>query len=80
MVKLHCDNQGCILNLKNPVNSKYTKHIAVHFHYAREAIKKGQVDVCHVESALNTADILTKPLVPLVFARLVEGLGLFPLS
>ena len=80
MVKLHCDNQGCILNLKNPVNSKYTKHIAVQFHYAREAIKKGQVDVRHVDSASNTADILTKPLVPPVFRRHVEGLGVLPVS
>jgi hypothetical protein len=49
-VKIHCDNQGCIANLKNPVYSKYTKHIAVQFHFAREAIKKGQVDVKYVES------------------------------
>ncbi len=26
-VTLHCDNERCVVNLKNPVNSKYTKHM-----------------------------------------------------
>ncbi len=26
-VTLHCDNEVCLAKLKNPVNSKYTKHI-----------------------------------------------------
>jgi hypothetical protein len=75
-VNLYCDNQGCIANLKNPVNSKYTKHIAVQFHYAREEIKKGQVNIKYVESAKNVADILTKPLVLPVFRPHVVTLGL----
>jgi hypothetical protein len=79
-VKIHCDNQGCIANLKNPVYSKYTKHIAVQFHFAREAIKKGQVDVRYVESAKNHADMMTKPLVGPVFKKHVQAINLLPLS
>ena len=79
-VKLYCDNQGCIQNLKNPVYSKYTKHIAVQFHFAREAIKLGQVDIKYVESAKNQADMMTKPLVGPVFKRHVQSIGLLPLS
>ena len=37
-IPLYCDNTGCIQNLKNPVNSKYTKHVAVSFHHARSAV------------------------------------------
>jgi hypothetical protein len=37
-IKLFCDNQGCIANLKNPLYSKYTKHIAVSFHFARKQL------------------------------------------
>ena len=66
-VPLHCDNTGCIQNLRNPVNSKYTKHVAVSFHHARTAVILGQVDVKYVATQDNVADIFTKPLVPSVF-------------
>jgi hypothetical protein len=75
-VTLHCDNQGCIANLRNPLYSKYTKHIAVSFHFAREAIAKGQVDVVYVESARNVADIFTKPLGKPVFQAHRNTLGM----
>jgi hypothetical protein len=75
-IKLFCDNQGCIANLKNPLYSKYTKHIAVSFHFAREAIGKGQVDIKYIESAKNVADILTKPLSQPVFLSHRNNLGL----
>ncbi len=79
-IKLFCDNQGCIANLKNPLYSKYTKHIAVSFHFAREAIGKGQVDIRYVESAKNVADILTKPLPQPVFLSHRDKLSLKVIS
>jgi hypothetical protein len=75
-VKIHCDNQGCINHLRNPVFSKHTKHIAISFHFAREAIALGQVDVKYVPSARNVADIFTKPLTRQVFQGHREALGL----
>ena len=75
-VKLYCDNQGCIANLKNPLYSKYTKHIAVSFHFAREAIAKGQVIIRYIESAKNKADMLTKPLARPVFQVHRRAFGL----
>jgi hypothetical protein len=79
-VTIHCDNQGCIANLKNPLYSKYTKHIAVSFHFAREAIAKGNVKIQYIESAKNVADILTKPLARPAFQvhRNTLGLRNFP--
>ena len=71
-----CDNQGCIANLRNPLYSKYTKHIAESFHYAREAIAKGQVDIQYVESAKNKADIMTKPLAKPLFQVHRQSIGL----
>ena len=79
-VKLYCDNQGCIANLKNPLYSKYTKHIAVCFHFAREAIAKGQVTLCYVESARNKADMLTKPLARPAFQMHRRGFGLVKMT
>jgi len=77
-VPLHCDNTGCIQNLKNPVNSKYTKHVAVSFHHARTAVILGQVDVKYIGTHDNVADILTKPLVPSVFKIHRITLGIVP--
>jgi hypothetical protein len=76
IVKIHCDNQGCINHLRNPVYSKHTKHIAISCHFAREAIAKGQVDFKYIQSARNVADIFTKPLVRLVFQGHRNSLGL----
>jgi hypothetical protein len=78
-VKIFIDNQGCINNLGNPVNSKFTKHIVVAFHYAREAIKLSQVHIQYVQSAKNRADVMTKPLLGPVFKKHVDALGLLTL-
>jgi hypothetical protein len=75
---LYCDNTGCIQNLRNPVNSKYTKHVAVSFHHARSAVIHGEVDVKYVATQLNVADIFTKPLVPILFRQHRNTLGVVP--
>lgn len=75
---LYCDNTGCIQNLKNPVNSKFTKHVAVSFHHARVAVIQGEVDVKYIVSHQNVADIFTKPLVPVVFHQHRCSLGVIP--
>lgn len=79
-IKIHCDSQGCIQNLKNPVYSKYTKRIPVQLYFAPEVMKKGHVDIRYVDSAKNHADIMTNSLVGPVFNRHVEAIGLLPLS
>jgi hypothetical protein len=71
-VKLFCDSTGCIANLKNPVNSKYTKHIAIAFHHAREDVILGNIDLKYIPSADNVADIFTKALAVPSFLRLKE--------
>lgn len=74
-IPLYCDNTGCIQNLKNPVNSKYTKHVAVSFHHARSAVIQGQVDIKYISTQANVADLFTKPLVPLLFKQHCTTLG-----
>ena len=71
-VRLYCDSTGCIANLKNPVNSKYTKHIAIAFHHAREDVVNGNIDLKYIPSAENVADIFTKALPVPTFLRLKD--------
>ena len=48
--------------VENPVYHRRTKHIDVKYHYTRDLVKKDVIEVAHVCSALQLADIFTKPL------------------
>ena len=61
-IVLREDNQGAIALAENPVGSNNSKHIEVRVHFIREKAGLGDVEVFHVESAQQHADILTKPL------------------
>jgi hypothetical protein len=61
--------------LKNPQCSRYTKHIAIRFHRAREAVDAGEVSPVFVGTKENVADIFTKALGPQDFERHRESLG-----
>ncbi|WVZ70506.1 LOW QUALITY PROTEIN: hypothetical protein U9M48_019168, partial [Paspalum notatum var. saurae] len=59
----------CYLS-KNPVLHFRTKHIDVRFHFLRDHYEKGDIDLIHVASQNQLADIFTKPLEFSVFVRL----------
>jgi hypothetical protein len=61
-VPIFQDNQGSIRLAHNPVFHGRTKHIEVQYHYTRECVVNGQVDVCYVPTDENPADALTKVL------------------
>ena len=50
------------------------KHVAVSYHMVREAIASGIVQLAYLPSAVNIADILTKPLVGIQHRRHIEQL------
>jgi hypothetical protein len=47
-----------------------TKHIEVRYHFLRDNVEKGNIDLIHVPTEKQLADILTKPLDQATFARL----------
>jgi hypothetical protein len=75
-ITLYCDNQGCISNLKNHLVSKYTKHISVSYHYAREHVAWGHINPVYISTTENMADMFTKPLSPLVFIKHRNKIGM----
>jgi hypothetical protein len=78
-VPLLCDSTSAIGVAKNPVLHSRTKHIEVSYHFPRDNVEKGNIDLIHVPTEKRLADILTKPLDQATFARLRGGLGvIFP--
>ncbi|XP_047331723.1 uncharacterized mitochondrial protein AtMg00810-like [Impatiens glandulifera] len=59
---IRVDNKSAIELAKNLVNHGRSKHIDVRFHFIREQVKEGKVELEHVESRAQDADIFTKSL------------------
>ena len=47
---------------RNPVFHAQTKHIEVHYHFIRKRVQAGEIDLQHVSTNLQVADIFTKAL------------------
>ena len=60
-IQLHGDNQGAISLVKNPVTHEKSKHIDIKFHFIREKFSEGLIEVDHVPTGDNVADVMTKP-------------------
>ena len=72
------DNQGAIAIAKNPVSHSRTKHIDIKYHYVREAVQSGIVNLKYCPTEEMIADILTKPLTKGKFTLLRTKMGLQP--
>jgi hypothetical protein len=74
-----CDSTSAISVAKNLVLHSRTKHIEVRYHFRRDNVEKGNIDLIHVPTEKQLADILTKPLDQATFARLWGELSvIFP--
>jgi hypothetical protein len=56
------DNQSCIALGKNPVLHKRTKHVAIKYHFIREKIAEGTINLEYMPTEHQLADMLTKGL------------------
>jgi len=61
-VPLLCDSTSAISVAKNPVLHSKTKHIDVRFHFLHDHYEKGDIDMRHVDTQNQLANIFTKTL------------------
>jgi hypothetical protein len=59
---LMVDNQSALKVLRNPEHHGRMKHISIKWHWIREVIKRGEIEVHFLPTADMIADIFTKPL------------------
>jgi hypothetical protein len=74
--RLLVDNKSAIELSKNPMHHDRSKHIDTRYHYIRECIENGVVDVDHIGTNDQLADILTKALGRIRHAELRQRLGI----
>jgi hypothetical protein len=61
-VPLLYNNESAIRLADNPIEHSRTKHIDIRHHFLRDHQQKGDIDVYHISTMNQLADIFTKPL------------------
>ncbi|KAL0682603.1 hypothetical protein Bca4012_049451 [Brassica carinata] len=74
-VKLRIDNKSVIALTKNPVFHGRSKHVLKKYHFIRECVENGHIEVEHVPGVEQKADILTKPLARIMFKQMRSLIG-----
>ncbi|GJU44272.1 hypothetical protein Tco_1201538 [Tanacetum coccineum] len=79
-IPIYCDSKSAIAISCNPVQHSRTKHIAVRYHFIKEHVEKGTIELYFVKIDYQLANLLTKSLPVDRFNYLVRHLGMRSLS
>ncbi|GJU33015.1 retrovirus-related pol polyprotein from transposon TNT 1-94 [Tanacetum coccineum] len=76
MVPIFYDNTSSIAISNNPVLHLRTKHIDIRYHFIKDHILKGDIELHFISTKYQLDDIFTKPLDEPTFTRLKAELGM----
>nr|GEX09808.1 hypothetical protein [Tanacetum cinerariifolium] len=74
MIPIYCDSKSAIAISCNPVQHSKMTHIAVRYHFIKEHVEKGTIELYFVKTNYQLADIFTKALPVDIFNYLVRRL------
>ncbi|GJR45608.1 retrovirus-related pol polyprotein from transposon TNT 1-94 [Tanacetum coccineum] len=75
-IPLYCDSQSAIAISCNPVQHSRTKHIHTRYHFIKEQVKNGIIELYFVRTEYQLADMFTKALSKDRFQYLVRRIGM----
>nr|GFB60330.1 retrovirus-related Pol polyprotein from transposon TNT 1-94 [Tanacetum cinerariifolium] len=75
-IPMYCDSKAAIAISCNPVQHSRTKHIDVRYHFIKEKVKKGIIELFFVRTEYQLAGLFTKALPVERFQYLVRRLGM----
>jgi ribonuclease HI len=75
-ITIYVDNKSAIQLMKNPVFHGRSKHINTRYHFIRQCIEEGKIQVEHISGEQQKADILTKALQRMKFIEMRSTMGL----
>ncbi|GJW89510.1 hypothetical protein Tco_0164850 [Tanacetum coccineum] len=71
-IPMYCDSKSAIAISCNPVQHSKTKHIDIRYHFIKEHVEKGTVEIYFVGTEYQLADLFTKSLLKERFEYLVH--------
>ncbi|KAI5950096.1 hypothetical protein KGF54_005244, partial [Candida jiufengensis] len=74
-VVIYGDNASAITLANHPLSHPRTKHISLRYHFIRDHIMNGTISFQHISTNIMLADLLTKGLDRIRFARLLDTSG-----
>ncbi|KAI3758325.1 hypothetical protein L6452_05885 [Arctium lappa] len=79
-IPILCDSKSAIAISANPVQHSKTKHIDVRYHFLKDHVEKGTIEMYFVPTELQLADIFTKAIDERRFNFLISKLGMLNMS
>ena len=73
---VNTDAKSAINHVKHNLNHARTKHFDVKLHFIKQVYKDKKIDILHVPTDNQLADLLTKPLGPIKHKKAIEMLGM----
>lgn len=75
-ISMHVDNRGAECLANDPVYHSRTKHIDIRYHFIRDVVSRGEINIEHVSTHDMVADILTKALPRQLHYEFCDKIGL----
>ena len=80
LLKINCDSISAIYLVKNQVYHARTKHIDVRFHFVREILEYGDIELLKIHTTENPANMLIKVVSGVKFTHCKALLHILPIA